>query len=633
MTHASSQPAALAGAGSPNAMRFFNIAFALLTFAALAFYTSDAIDPNDMRWLVIAGLAGLSLVQLGARALALGRIALDWQELSLLGFAAYATLSLAWTPDPLAGYAMLAKMGLLLAVFLCVKNAGNAAWFKWMCFAVAASAAVVLALQATGAAGAVAYAGYGNRNFLVEYLVLATPFIVTLAFVHPHKAVQGSVVALILVMYAYMILFNESKIEYLVAAGLSCAALVAWGWKRSHWGAIGGAVAVVAVTLAAVAHFWDASHGFRESIYPRLSLLVNSLLMWLDKPFFGQGVNSFNYMYSFFQERHLEWLNVASDMFYDKKTIAGATHNEYIETLATFGLAGMALLVVFARFLLAGLKGRAMTPYAWCGVAATGVWMLNALVEFPLQNPGTALLAAIGLGFAANGGGPDAAEAGDDKNVARRAVFTLRLNQATRALPLAAALAACALLAYGAARFRAADQDFFQAMNMLNTQPERAFELNEAAYREYPWDNMVRSQLYVTTTRWFELRGKPPLPPQELDRLFDISVAAMPSTQLLLARLQYLLNSRIYKTDPRYVDEMQKWFAVLRRDASHTPDVHILDAYYRLMQGDLAGAANELDAAQRLGGNGGTIAMIRGALAEAQAAQAQKAAQPGGKNP
>jgi hypothetical protein len=623
--------AAPEAAGKHSEKLVFDGAYAVLVAAALVLFGIEHNDPNDFRWLWIIALAGISLLQMSSRAIVLERISIDRLELSVLGFAAYAALTLAWTPDVLAGYALLSKFSLLAVIFLCLKNAGNSAWFNWLCIAIAASAAIVTGfafLHIGGNEG-----GYGNHNFITEFLVLSVPFIAVLAFVYPHQAVRAAVAALILVVLIYLFFFNASKIEFLVIAGMSFAAIVIWGWQRNRMLAVAGALAVIAAVAAAVVYFWGAGHGFRDSIYPRLALIVNTLLMWWDKPLTGQGAGSFNYLYSLYQERHLAWMDIGTEIFAAKQVIAGAAHNEYVQLLATFGLIGMALAVTFAWLLLRGLSGRKMTPHAWCGLAASGVWMLNALVEFPLQNPATALLAAIGLGFLANHGqnhgqsdsGATATAAAKTRN---SVLLTINLNQATKFLVLLAAIALVGVAGYGGYRFDAGSRHYFYAIQYLNKKPDYAYAQNYEAYQSYPWDTYIRNQLFVTTTRWYELTGKPPLTPDELDRLYAISASATPNTQVLLARMQYLLNSHLYQNNPRYAQELEQGFAQLRKTASRTPDVRLLDAYYRIVIKDYPGCAAELDVAEKMNldpHQKQNLAMIRNALAQfVQAAQAQQ---------
>jgi hypothetical protein len=602
-------------AGKQSEKLIFNALFAVLVAATLVLFGENYVDPNDFRWLWIIALAGISLLQMSSQAVVREKISIDRLELSLLGFAAYAALSLNWALDPLAGYALLSKIGILAVIFLCLKNAGNDEWFNWLCVAIAASAALVTGFAFFHFGPE---AGYGNTNFVTEFLILAVPFIATLAFIYPHKSVRAAVAALIVAILVYLFFFNISKIEFLVIAGMALAAIVTWGWQRNRWLALAAALAVIGVVAAAMVYFWEVGHGFRAAIYPRLAMIINTLLMWWDKPLLGRGAGSFNFLYSLYQERHLAWVDIGTEIFAVKQHIAGAAHNEYVQLLATFGLIGTALVGAFSWFLLRGLRGRAMTPYAWCGLAATGVWMLNALVEFPLQNPATALLAVIGLGFMARHGHPtlpSSAPAGEVDN----ALFTLNLNQATKMFVLFGSMSLAGLAGYGGYRFDAGSHSYLNMVVNLNTRPDYAFAQNYEAYQLYPWDTYIRAQLYVTTVRWNELTGKPPLPPEQLDKLFDISVKASPNTQVLLARMQYLLNTRMYQKDPRYVQELQQGFGLLLKNSTRTPDVRLLNAYYHMVAKDYAGGAAELDAAEKMGlsaAQKSNLDMLRNALAK-----------------
>ena len=576
-----------------NTKLIFNIVFAAMVAAALTLYGTNFADSNDLRWLWVMGLAGLSLLQMSSQAFLRQKMSFDWLELLLLGFVAYVALSLAWSPDYLAGLALLSKLGLLAVIFLCLKNVGNDKLFNWLCIAVTASVVIVLWMQFLKVTGPIAWGGYGNENFLTEFLILAVPFIAALAFIYRDMAVRAAVLAVLIVDLGYLIFFVPSKIEFLVIVGLAIAAIIGWGWRHSRRLTIIGVLAMVAVTAGAMSYFWDAGQGFRVSIFPRLALIINSLLMWLSQPIFGLGAGGYNYSYSLFQERHLAWLNIGTEIFASKETTAGAAHNEYVQLLATFGLLGVGLVAGFSYTLLRGLRERPMTVYAWCGLAASGVWMLNALVEFPLQNPATALLAVIGLGFLAGQGQ-------SDRPSASGSVFAINLNQAGRLLLLFGAIALVGVIGYGGYRFASAQRHYLETARYLNVRPDYAFEQNFEAYRLYPWDTAIRTQLYATTTRGYEMTRNMPLSPTELDRVFEIALSAGPNTLLLLSRLQYLLNSNLFEQEPRYAQEVERWFGLLRNNASRTADVLILDGYYQILLKNYVGAAALLNEAENI---------------------------------
>ena len=188
-----------------NTKLIFNIVFAAMVAAALTLYGTNFADSNDLRWLWVMGLAGLSLLQMSSQAFLRQKMSFDWLELLLLGFVAYVALSLAWSPDYLAGLALLSKLGLLAVIFLCLKNVGNDKLFNWLCSAVTASVVIVLWMQFLKVTGSIAWSGYGNENFLTEFLILAVPFIAALAFIYRDMAVRAAVLAVLIVDLGYLI--------------------------------------------------------------------------------------------------------------------------------------------------------------------------------------------------------------------------------------------------------------------------------------------------------------------------------------------------------------------------------------------------------------------------------------------
>lgn len=605
-----------------------------MVVATLVWFTTTTLDPNEFRWLWIMGLAGLSLLQMSSRAYLLEKISFDRTELFLTGFVAYAVLSLAWSSDYLAGLMLLGKLGLLVAIFLCLKNAGNDVWFNWLCGAITVAAAFVLGFEFLRVAGPFSWGGYGNQNFMAEFLMLAVPFIAALAYVYPHKAIRGAALAVLAVDLGYVFFFNPTKIKFLILLGFALAAALNWGWRHSRRLTLAGVSLLIVVTAVGVSYYWDAEHGFRWSTFARIPPIINSTVMWLHQPFYGLGAGSYNYVYPMFQERHIEWLDVGTEVFIIKERVIGAAHNEYVQLLATFGVFGAALVAGFAYSLLRGLKGRPMTVYSWCGLVSLGVWSLNALVEFPLQNPSTALLAAIGLGFLARHGQPgDPAASG---GAGSRRAFAINLNPIAKMLLLLGAIALVGAIGYGGYRFASAHQYYKKTVVGLNARTDIAFANNMEAYRLFPWDTAIRNQLFVTAIRWSELSGgKMPFPQAEMDRIFDISMSSGPTTLLLLARSQYLLNTRLFQQDQRYAQEVAQWFDLLGKNASRTPDALMLGGYYQMMLNNPAGAEALLNKAEKFvltDGQKQLLDKLRAGLSQlVNSSQQPKQAQPGSK--
>lgn len=128
-----------------------------------------------------------------------------------------------------------------------------------------------------------------------------------------------------------------------------------------------------------------------SSISSRLELWINSVFAWLDAPVFGHGLGSFDYAYAPHRIEHLRWFH--HSILTHPNVSAGAAHNEALQVLVELGLTGLALACVFLFTVF-----RASRSSARWAALATGV---VAMVSFPLQNPATAILAAVILGVCA----------------------------------------------------------------------------------------------------------------------------------------------------------------------------------------------------------------------------------------
>lgn len=134
--------------------------------------------------------------------------------------------------------------------------------------------------------------------------------------------------------------------------------------------------------------------GFRlqASVLHRLELAYNSLLMWLDHPLMGVGLGGFNHEYPLYQEAHSSMFDGRA--LHSVWVYAGAVHNEYLQVLVTFGLAGGLILAGLLLLAVMSIK------LDWLGLGAlvslaglAGV----SLVGFPFQNATTAIIGVVCL--------------------------------------------------------------------------------------------------------------------------------------------------------------------------------------------------------------------------------------------
>lgn len=273
-----------------------------------------------------------------------------------------AGLSLLWSEDWRQGLHQLGLSVALLVVFL-------RAWelekmLPWLVTGAVASVLATLAL--------VEHAGFGNPAFVVEFFLIAAPFLV----------LTGRVgVALGVIAGAWLLVFNRQDIV-LMAVPVVALALTPADWRRYVFAGlvIAGACAVWLIEPLQV------------SVLYRVELLWNSIDLWLQSPFFGHGFGSFSALYPTVQENHL-LLNLMDD----PRMYAGEAHNEPAHLLVELGVVGFLAALYLVWQVLGPWKKPVHKACMWSLVMAGAL----ALVQFPLQNPATALLVALSLGVLA----------------------------------------------------------------------------------------------------------------------------------------------------------------------------------------------------------------------------------------
>lgn len=128
-----------------------------------------------------------------------------------------------------------------------------------------------------------------------------------------------------------------------------------------------------------------------SSLVARCELWLNSIMAWLDAPIFGHGLGSFDWAYAFHRSDHLRWM--PETIMSHPRVSAGAAHNEPIHIFVELGICGAVLAGVLLWSILDG--GRRDARWAVAVIAST------SLIYFPLQNPATAVIAAVALGLTA----------------------------------------------------------------------------------------------------------------------------------------------------------------------------------------------------------------------------------------
>lgn len=344
---------------------------ALICLASLLLYGFGMNSPNPLRWSALAVLV-MSLTALWVwRGMRIPDCPLSW---AVMAFVAYAGLSLLWSPDWREGLIRYQSIVLLAGLLLAALHANR----KSLIRAVSLGAGLAIGIEITISYFQPGiYGGLGNENFQAEFLVIAAP----LAFMNYRSplCVIAGVAAL-----AQAFLFNASDAKY---AALAAVFVLGLGWvaKRGH-----RAVAA-SMALAGIVALWLTFDRFVYSLGYRVEFVINTALMWLDRPFLGTGLGGFNYTYPDYQEGHTTWISPGADgtAIHNINNFIGAAHNEYLQALATFGAIGAAYLLAILWLGPRQNIGAITALAAAAGLAAIG---------FPMQNPATAV--PIVLAFA-----------------------------------------------------------------------------------------------------------------------------------------------------------------------------------------------------------------------------------------
>tara|TARA_Y100000310_G_scaffold329437_1_gene399282 strand:- start:5903 stop:7321 length:1419 start_codon:yes stop_codon:yes gene_type:complete len=466
------------------------------------------------RWLVLDVFVLLAGLWLGWRMWQTGAVRVSTPHLWALAVLGWFTLSLSWSSDPLQGAVQLQHGLALFVVFMAAPYLTNLRW------PITAAYAGALALAFTLPNG-----GFGNENFITEWLLIAAPLV--------HRRAWP----LLGIAAVYLLFFNESRLEFLVLWGA-----VLWlAFRHPSRGIFPG----IAVLLSAGIVFLVNDGYFTHSLNPRIELGANTVALWWEAPLAGHGLGSFSYEYPRLQEWHLGIFPWVGTILLGDLTM-GAAHNDWFQLLAEGG----AVALVLAAGLFFTLPGRDRRIWAAIAIAA-----LLALVDFPLQNPQTAFLAALVLGLAAGQG--------------RRVSFP-PLTAPAAVLPGLACLVSGTLL-YAAHVERAkgtmarnAGAPFLALRHALD-----AYELHPGPWKirmQLPlaFNTALAAQEQPTTVKW-----------EAVEELFRIGASASPwAPGLLITRLEYLLAAGSNAA------QMAAIAAYLEAHASRLPETRKILARY-----------------------------------------------------
>lgn len=555
--------------------------FMALLLAGLVAYSHQYFFPGEFKWIFIAALGGGVWIGWAFHLLRRRQIETDVLDRLLLALTGYAALSLLWSPDPRNGAVLLAYWLPLWAVFTAIKNGDSGQ--DGLIFSAVALA--VMASLLHHQFFPMWWSGFHNENYVTEFMLFALPPVAGLMARFWQKMLWRAAGFLLLgAMGIYLLWQNPSKIEFFVLPVSACLVLFPVLLHRSRRVTLALA-GVTFLFLGGLAwQQWGGQNGYGGSLLPRMGLYFGTLMMWLQHPLHGNGAGSFNYLYPDFQEAHLHYFPALGQSVSGKFTVAGAAHNDWLQFLSDFGLIGLALLGYAAWRIGRRLRQQATRDSgARIGLAGLAVVFATGLIGFPLQNPATALLAAIFAGLVAR--------AAREPGTAHPLPVT-----ASRGLTLFMLLGACGM-GVAAWRMDAAQREYFLVSRYYKADPQRAFEHNLQANRLNPLDWRIRVQLYESLLHWNRATGTPPLAPDGYDRVYAITRSGGPQPLLLIGRLQYLLDTGRHQQKQA---ELRETLDYLKRHFPRNADVWVADTYYNVLVKNRHAALDALEKVRAL---------------------------------
>lgn len=438
-------------------------------------------DGSLLRWAVLWSAALVGSLWLLWKAPRLDRI-----DIAAIAIAAWAAASVYWTPDRFEGAAALSGFAPVVVLFLVLRRIGNA------------ETIVLAGVTATAVAmmvGYVPFGGFGNQNFLTEFLLIAA----AVSF--------GTLSAWAIVPFAVAIsLFLPGYLEWPVLAVWFVILL-------SRLGRFYAPLATGMLILAAFVALGESVE-LRTAIGTRADLWIGTVMAYLDAPLFGHGLGSFGYIFPAYA--NAGGLILAPAYSVESATYPGASHNDFLQLGMELGLVGFAI-------------GTWLVFEVWRGApglrrVALGTIAVLACIGFPFQNPATAVL--IALAASASASPP--------------------MWRLPRLVPLAAVAGLAYLLLFLPARVEA-QKHLSAALRYLQPEiielagsPAAALGHVNAAYQLDTGHRETRLLLFKTAAL-VDLKERGSLSLEQIETTWTIAQSASPlDPSLLFVRLAYL---------------------------------------------------------------------------------------------
>lgn len=515
------------------------------------------------------------------------KVILDRGDLALMAFIFFVALSILWAPDKYAAMMVAACLLALSCLYWLFKHASLFLVTRLLPATLMVSVVTSVAL---GLFFPQYLGGYGNENFHTEALLLSLP--ICFLWYYDNRRIDRFLPGLVAVVaLLFLFLWNGGILELAIVPALAVFFILRNG--RLY---VSAALVLLGIFLLA-AGYWGLlatdtllPESIVQSFRPRAELLLNTLLMWWEKPLLGHGAGSFTYSYGAFREAHLDFVPAFKGTVLDASHFyAEAAHNEYAQFLAETGIIGF---VLFGAFVILAssrmVKSGPIQASCPLGVGLC-ITMILAVLVFPLQNPATAGLLFIMLGICGN----RYLHSTDDRTFTWNIASVPMMRSGLTAVFTFIAVGSI----YGGYSSILAARAFNVTQNQLETDPETAFSNNLKAVELF-WPNRTyRRQLFISFAGMHARDPYSLTTEDEADRYFVISQSAGPwEPILLMTRYQYMANSG--RGD---YQELNKQLMHLQEVSSLLPMAHLLEADFAIRNGQWDRAASKLEHVKTMG--------------------------------
>ena len=358
---------------------------------------------------------------------------------------------------------------------------------------------------------------------------------------------------------------------------LGCSVMLGVLRRYGVW-QFAGCIFVAAVALGYLGmKFHEAILEF-DPVQARFELYINSVALWLERPFLGTGLGGYSFHYPEFQQFHFSLFPGLGTTLTSPYNIAYQAHNEFLQILFEAGVAGL-LLVIFVIFLIGQnlVVNFDRSKLHWLGGVAAVLLAIIAMQSFPLRNPATAAQAAIILGILARGKGT---------KISQR-LTTIRLPHLITYLPTVMATLVAGLIILVCGNMLLASRDFRISAFYGERFPGRAFFHVKRAYDRFPQSVLYRSQLFANYVNWAVKKQDRTKVPDSIHTKFlrvGLSTGAN-NPGLLLTQLRILMHSKL---DSSKRAEIESLLVSLKKYTPYFYRVHHAEGVYAKAIGDIS---------------------------------------------